>query len=93
MATVKKNSAKPDGKAAGFCMYIGPSIRGVIQCGAMFRGTKAQFRERLAPAIEKHPLIGEMIVSDTMLPAARIKVRTPGNRLYALYNRLASGKE
>ena len=24
MATVKKNSTKSDGKAAGFCMYIGP---------------------------------------------------------------------
>ena len=93
MATVKKNSAKPDGKAAGFCIYLGPNIRGVVNHGAMFRGTKAQFRERLSEAIEMYPLIGEMIVSDSMLHQARVKLKTPGTRLYVNYNKLASGKK
>ena len=91
MAAIKK-TGKPDGKAAGFCIYLGPSIRGVINHGAMFRGTKAQFRERLHDAIEARPLIGEMIVSDTMLPKARVKLKTPGTRLYVNYHKLAAGK-
>ena len=31
---------KPDGCAAGFYCYIGPNLTGLIQNGAIFRGTR-----------------------------------------------------
>ena len=34
----RTTTKKSDGKAAGFCVYLGPSIRGVIQSGTVYRG-------------------------------------------------------
>ena len=33
----RTTTKKSDGKAAGFCVYLGPSIRGVIQSGTVYR--------------------------------------------------------
>lgn len=77
---------------SGFYIYIGPNIKKHIQTGTVYRGTRAHALKQAAAAIEAHPLVKTLIVSGDTLPEARIKVKTPGNALYANYKKLA-GKE
>lgn len=96
-ANAEKNSV-PKKKAAGnnadgFCVYIGPSIMGVIQSGTVYRGEKKDVLKTIASAIEKYPLISSLVVSDKTLSEDRIKVNTPGNLLYVNYHKLIKGKK
>jgi len=77
---------------SGFYIYIGPNIKKHIQTGTIYKGTRAHALKQAAAAIEAHPLVKTLIVSGDALPEARIKVKTPGNALYANYKKLA-GKE
>lgn len=92
---VKKKSAaqKQSAKSDGFCVYLGPTMMGVIQRGTIYRGNRADVLTSLAPVIERHPLVASLVVSDDTLPVDRIKVKTPGNLLYVNYHKLASGKK
>ena len=91
-AAVKAPSAEAqpaeDGKS-GIYMYIGPNIKGLIQTGTIYRGTREDACEKAKDAIAKHPLVKSLIVSGEALPQARLKVKTPGNVLYANYQKLA----
>lgn len=74
---------------SGFYIYIGPNIKGLIQTGTIYRGNRANAFEKAMAAIEKKPLVKLLIVSGDELPAARLKVKTPGNVLYVSYQELA----
>ncbi len=65
-------------------VYIGPSIRGVIQNGSIFQGA--------IPHVEKYPQIEKLIVADTEAAEAKIKVKTPGNSLNSAYCALLSAE-
>ena len=45
-------------------------------------GSKEQALESVAAAIEKYPLIAQLIVTSKTLAQDRIKIKTPGNLLY-----------
>ena len=77
---------------SGFYCYIGPNLKNLIQTGAIYRGTRAQALAKAAEAIKAQPLVKTLIVSGDTLSAARVKAKTPGNVLYASYQKLA-GKE
>lgn len=77
---------------SGFYIYIGPNIKKCIQTGTVYKGTRANALKKAEAAIKAHPLVKNLIVSGDALPEARIKVKTPGNALYANYKKLA-GKE
>lgn len=83
-----KSAAAPEVNASGFYIYIGPNIKGLIQTGTIFRGDRENAL-RTAAAIERYPLVKTLIVSGDALPSARLKVKTPGNALYANYRKLA----
>ena len=89
----KTPAKKSDGKTAGFCVYLGPSIRGVIQSGTVYRGSKAAVLKELAPALERFPLIASLVVTGETLPVDRIKVKTAGNLLNVNYKKLATGRK
>jgi hypothetical protein len=74
---------------SGVYVYIGPNIKGLIQTGSIYRGTREDAHKAAAAAIEKHPLVKTLIVSGDALPEARLKVKAPGNVLYANYKKLA----
>ncbi|MDR1158356.1 MAG: hypothetical protein LBK75_08675 [Oscillospiraceae bacterium] len=80
------------GRSDEFCCYLGPSIRGVIQEGAVFTGTKEQALDALSAAVAAYPLIAGLIVSGAMIAEERVKVKTSGNLLNVSYKRLAAGK-
>jgi len=85
---VKKPAVKPPSQREGFCVYLGPTIRGVISFGQIIRGNLDDAKAELWEALKKHPLIASLIVTGDYLPEARIKVKTPGNALYAVYMKL-----
>jgi hypothetical protein len=78
-------------ETGNFCVYIGPSIRGVIQSGTIYPGSLEKTKEFLAPAIQKYPLIGKLISTDKTIAEDRIKVNTAGN-LLNVYCRQLAGK-
>ena len=95
-ATEKMAGAK-QGKAerneSGFYCYVGPNLKGLIQTGTVYKGTREDALAKAEEAIAKQPLVKRLIVSGDALPEARLKVKTPGNALYANYQKLvAAGK-
>lgn len=74
----------------GVFVYIGPSIRGVIQNGSIFRGTQKSVLSKLADVAEKYPKITRLLVKDTEVAEAREKIRKGGNGLSNAYNSLLS---
>ena len=87
-----KIESKPDGCAAGFYCYIGPNLTGLIQNGAIFRGTRTDALKAAADAIKKQPLVKTLIVSGDELAEARLKVKRKGNALSANYEKIAASK-
>lgn len=85
---IKKDRAGAVG--AGFCVYIGPTILGVIQSGTVYQGSREQVlaRAEMAEALTKYPLIAGLLVAGSRLPEARLKVKAPGNLLYINYQKL-----
>jgi len=75
-----------------FCVYLGPTIHGVVQEGTVYQGNRKAVEAVLSAAIEKYPLIAKLIVTDKTIAVDRIKVKTAGNVLNMSYVKLASGK-
>lgn len=90
IATGKKSPAKKTTNN-GFCIYIGPSIKGIIQSGTIYDKSLKDTKAFLGTAIDKHPLIGKLISTDKTIAEDRIKVKTVGNLLNVYYTKL-SGK-
>lgn len=82
----KPRTAKAE--AAGVYVYLGPSIRGVVQHGTIYRGKRAEVIQSLAPAVEKYPKIARLIVADFEISAAKEKIKSGGNALSAAYKAL-----
>jgi len=79
-------------KKSGFCIYLGPTITGVIQCGTVYPGDKAKVLKELKSAIEKQPLIASLVIPEERISEDRVKVKTPGNILFVNYNKILSNK-
>lgn len=86
---VKPERRQHEVNNSGFYIYIGPTIRGVIQNGAIYRGTRAEAMEKAASAIEKYKLVKTLIVSGDVLPVARLRLKEPGNAFYVNYHKLS----
>lgn len=84
----EKKAAAALKKDAGFFVYLGPSIRGVIQTATIFEGSRVEVEEFLAGPIERYPRIKRLLISGDTLAEDRIKVKTPGNGLYVAYTKL-----
>ena len=71
--------AKKTAVKDGVFIYLGPSIRGVIQKGSIYRGTRESVLSSLAFAIEKYPKIERLIVADNEIVSAKQKIAVGGN--------------
>ena len=71
-------------------VYIGPSIKGVIQKGTIYPGSRQEVIAALDRAIHKYPRIRNLIVSGDTLAVDRISVKTPGTRLSTEYKKLVA---
>lgn len=84
----KPTKVKP-AEENGIYVYVGPSIRGVIQNGSIYRGSRESVAEFLGPAIEKFPMIKRLVVRDTEIAEAREKINHGNNSLSIAYRELS----
>lgn len=89
---IEGTSKKPVEKSAGFCVYIGPTIPGVIQSGHVYNGSREKVLKEISDIVEKRPLVASLLVDGLTLAVDRIKVKTPGNLLFVNCKKLASGE-
>ena len=82
----KKQNSAP---VAGVYVYLGPSIRGVIQKGTIFRGAKGEIVKRFSSS-ELLPDIDKLIVPDKELISVKSKIEQGGNPYSYAYRRLSS---
>ena len=87
--SIKKNTNSVKDNDGVF-VYIGPSIRGVIQNGSIFRGSRKNVLSKLAAVAEKYPKVTRLLVKDTEVAEAREKIKNGGNGLSNAYNSLLS---
>ncbi len=73
----------------GLYFYVGPTLRGLVRNGCLFRGDKAAALEAARDAIAKYPEVKALIVAAEAFPSARLRVKEPGNALYASYQKVA----
>ena len=71
-------------------VYVGPSIKGVITNGSIYRGTRSAVLAQLEPAVQKYPKIERFIVADKDVSAAKEKLKKGNNGLSAAYRALQS---
>lgn len=80
----------PDRKRQkGVWVYIGPNLKGLVQSGNIYRGSREDVLKALEGAVKEKPEVKTLLVSGEALGEARIKVKTPGNALYTTYKKLA----
>lgn len=84
-----ENDVKAGGPPSGFYIYIGPTIRRLIQNGTIYRGNRAHALSMARKAIEKYPLIKTLIIPGDNLPIARLKLKQGGNALAVNYKKVA----
>ncbi|MEG2623365.1 MAG: hypothetical protein RSC06_10745 [Clostridia bacterium] len=77
-------------RSDGFCVYIGPSIRGCVQSGTIMPGTRDTALAACYDVIQQYPHIADLIVPSETIATDRMKVKTPGNLLNKYFNDLAS---
>ena len=85
----KTEEDQPAEESSGLCVYLGPSIRGVILQGTVYPGGRKATLSRIADILKNYPIVADLIVPGDILPTARIQIKTPGNLLYANYSKLA----
>lgn len=92
---IKPAGAAPVADEPKIWIYYGPSIRGVVTHGRIFRGARAEVLQELKNAIEKYPQIERLVVADKELKKARSDMREKKG-IYIPYTRLMdilAGKE
>lgn len=75
-------------KKPGFSVYLGPTKVGVIQNGTILTGDGTE-DEAVVMAVEKFPVIKDLIIPDAELARALHEIETPGTVLYYKYSELA----
>lgn len=87
----ENKTEKPAGSSeAGFCVYIGPTIVGVIQNGTIYPGSKKQVlaSPELTLLMAKYPLGADLLIDGEKLAASRQLLKQPGNLLHNKYRQL-----
>ena len=74
-----------------YYVYIGPTIKSAAQHNSIIPGTRDEVLKKLESAIEKYPLMKQLLVSGEELAEARNQIRQPGTRLHDVYRRLVTG--
>jgi len=76
-------------KDNGVFVYVGPSIRGTIQNGSIYCGTRESVIGSLCSAIEKFPMIERLIVADKDIVSAKQKIAHGNNSLSLAFRELS----
>ena len=74
---------KPKQEKPGCRVYIGPSIRGRVQYGAVFSSAQ-EARQVLVSELEVWPMLAGLLVPLEELASARAEAKTPGTARYVM---------
>ena len=88
----KHKYAKAPAVESGVFVYIGPTIRGAVQNGSIFRGTETEVKDKIAALVEDKEHIKRLVVRDVDLSAAKEKLRKGGNSLSVAYRAMLTAK-
>lgn len=69
-------------------VYLGPSIRGVIQNATIYTGSRYEIEHKLSEAIAKYPKISMLIVSAEEVAEVRNKINNGVNSYSLAYESL-----
>ncbi len=85
---LKEQSAKSD-----FSAYIGPTVTGLIQTGTIYdvEKTVALQRPDVIRAVQRFPMVEDLIVTGDNLALARRNIKIPGTLLHHRYEQMLSG--
>ncbi len=78
----KKSKAAAKAAEEAVWMYVGPSVRGLIQQYSIYYGTRESVCSRLSAVIEEYPQVRKLIVRDSEVAKA-IKMIANGEAPYA----------
>lgn len=79
MATKKKTQSALTENTEVF-VYLGPSIRGVIQNGTIYKGTRTEVEEHLDFAISAYPDIKTLLITADNAMAVKRSIETGTGR-------------
>lgn len=71
-------------------VYVGPSLKNIVQTGSAFTGG---YPPKLRREMEKRPYLLELMIPTERLSAARKELRMPGSGLSQLYQKAKGGNE
>lgn len=76
------------GQAAPTMVYVGPSIKNILQGGTAFKGG---YPPKVAEMLKAHPFMAGLMVPAGKLADARKSMADPGGELATLYRRAEKG--
>lgn len=88
MATKNNKNISVPKEAPKVYVYIGPSIRGVIQNGTIYDGQYEEILNNLSSVIEMFPKIKKLLVADCDLAHAMEKLKQGKNSVSNAYAEL-----
>lgn len=91
----EQSAEKPAESEARIWVYLGPSIRGTVTNGRVFRGSRAEVIKSLENGIKEYPQIERLIVADREVAKARNDLKNKRG-IYIPYEALVrkiTGKE
>ena len=93
--SVKRTPEEAGGKSAGYSIYMGPSLKGILQTGTIIPGSvkEALRRPEIVIALNHKPSLKALIVDGADFPKAMAELKTQGSDLYKLYRRIASNED
>ena len=86
---INKKQTKDTADESGIYVYIGPTIRGVVQKGSIFRGNE---KDKVIARAEDKEHVKRLMIRDIDLASAKEKLRKGGNSLSVAYSALLSAK-
>ena len=84
----KKKTKTTDAPKAGVFIYLGPSIRGVVQNATIYSGTKDEICKRLAGPISAFPAIERLIVPVAETATVQKQIKAGSNPYAHAYEKL-----
>lgn len=95
---VANTDVKPP-EAARVYVYVGPSLRGVVNNGRIFKGTRENILSEIrtnaeaAGMAKKFPKISRMLVADTEVAHAKEQLAKGGNGLSEAYKAILGNEK
>ena len=90
MIAKKTSVKKAPVKAVGFFVYIGPSIRGMAERGAVIQGNRDTVEAAMKGAIAEYPEIRDLLIPGEELHVKRPELNMSGSLIHNAYKKLTA---